>query len=239
MRAFGVEAERDAAYQPFSECRAPDATSAADFTVEGDWSGAAFLLVAGRPGRARRASRRSRASSSAPPSPTGPSWTPCARRRRGRGREPSGLSVRGAKARGASSSMRPIAPTSSRPSSPSPPPARARRRSGESAGFGERRATARPRCARNSALGRSARRRGRDPEGRGAAERPGARLKGGRVDARGDHRIAMAAAIASLYCEAPVEIESSECVAKSWPAFLRGYGRGGSSFRKCFLLRSP
>ena len=45
-------------------------------------------------------------------------------------------------------------------------------------------------------------------------------LAGGSVASRGDHRIAMAAAVASLCCEAPVEIEGSECVAKSWPSFF-------------------
>jgi len=45
-------------------------------------------------------------------------------------------------------------------------------------------------------------------------------LAGGAVDSRGDHRIAMAAAIVSLFCEAPVEIAGSECVAKSWPSFF-------------------
>ena len=51
MRAFGVEvAKRDSAegtgafLRHSGEARA---TRAADFVVEGDWSGAAFLLVAG------------------------------------------------------------------------------------------------------------------------------------------------------------------------------------------------
>ena len=48
----------------------------------------------------------------------------------------------------------------------------------------------------------------------------GGGLRGGRVDSRGDHRIAMAAAIASLACRGPVEIDGAECVAKSWPSFF-------------------
>ncbi len=46
-----------------------------------------------------------------------------------------------------------------------------------------------------------------------------ARLTGGMVDARGDHRIAMAAAIASTVCSGPVTIPGAECVAKSDPLF--------------------
>lgn len=50
-------------------------------------------------------------------------------------------------------------------------------------------------------------------------------IKGGRVNARGDHRIAMALAVAALRAEAPVTIEGAECVNKSFPDFfekLRG-----------------
>jgi 3-phosphoshikimate 1-carboxyvinyltransferase len=42
---------------------------------------------------------------------------------------------------------------------------------------------------------------------------------GGRVDAHGDHRIAMAAAVAALRASGQVEILGAECVAKSWPGF--------------------
>ncbi|MDX9783449.1 MAG: 3-phosphoshikimate 1-carboxyvinyltransferase [Spirochaetia bacterium] len=44
---------------------------------------------------------------------------------------------------------------------------------------------------------------------------------GGRVQAWGDHRIAMAAAVAALAAEAPVAIDGAECVAKSWPNFFQ------------------
>ena len=47
----------------------------------------------------------------------------------------------------------------------------------------------------------------------------GTPLAGGRVDAAGDHRIAMAAAVAALRCAAPVVIDGAECAAKSWPDF--------------------
>ena len=46
-----------------------------------------------------------------------------------------------------------------------------------------------------------------------------ARLKGGVVDAAGDHRIAMMAAVASLACDAPVTITGGNAVNKSYPQF--------------------
>ncbi len=46
------------------------------------------------------------------------------------------------------------------------------------------------------------------------------RLKGGRVEARGDHRIAMLGAIAGLASKDGVEIEGAESVAVSFPGFF-------------------
>jgi 3-phosphoshikimate 1-carboxyvinyltransferase len=43
---------------------------------------------------------------------------------------------------------------------------------------------------------------------------------GGRVDARGDHRIAMAAAVAGLVATGPVEIDGWDCVQTSFPEFV-------------------
>lgn len=48
----------------------------------------------------------------------------------------------------------------------------------------------------------------------------GAALRGGRIDARGDHRIAMAFAIAGLCAGAGVEIVDPACVAVSFPRFF-------------------
>ena len=45
------------------------------------------------------------------------------------------------------------------------------------------------------------------------------RLKGGTVDACGDHRIAMSAAVAATMCESAVTVLGAECVAKSYPDF--------------------
>lgn len=52
-------------------------------------------------------------------------------------------------------------------------------------------------------------------------------LRGGTVDSRGDHRIAMAAAIAALLCSEPVTLLSADAVAKSYPAFWDDYRRLG------------
>lgn len=46
-----------------------------------------------------------------------------------------------------------------------------------------------------------------------------ASLRGGVVDAAGDHRIAMSGAVAALVCDGSVTITGAECVAKSYPAF--------------------
>ena len=48
----------------------------------------------------------------------------------------------------------------------------------------------------------------------------GGDLASGQVDAHGDHRIAMATAVAALAATGPVDIEGSECVAKSYPEFF-------------------
>ena len=48
----------------------------------------------------------------------------------------------------------------------------------------------------------------------------GGRLAGGRIDSRGDHRIAMSFAIASLLADGPIEILETAEVATSFPGFL-------------------
>jgi 3-phosphoshikimate 1-carboxyvinyltransferase len=57
----------------------------------------------------------------------------------------------------------------------------------------------------------------------------GGRIKGANVNSHGDHRIAMAAAVAALGASDAVRIEDSHCVAKSYPGFfedLRNLGAG-------------
>jgi 3-phosphoshikimate 1-carboxyvinyltransferase len=59
------------------------------------------------------------------------------------------------------------------------------------------------------------------------AERPdgqairGGRLVGGTADAAGDHRIAMAAAVAACGCTGDVTLRGAECVEKSYPEFWK------------------
>ena len=53
----------------------------------------------------------------------------------------------------------------------------------------------------------------------------GTGLRGGIVDAVGDHRIAMSAAIAATVCSEPVTILGAECVEKSYPKFWEEYFR--------------
>ena len=59
--------------------------------------------------------------------------------------------------------------------------------------------------------------------------KPGA-FTGGTVDATGDHRIAMAAAIAATCAEEPVTILGAESVNKSYPSFWTEYRRLGGSY---------
>ena len=49
----------------------------------------------------------------------------------------------------------------------------------------------------------------------------GRRLRSARIDAHGDHRIAMAFAIASLYADAPILIRDVENVGTSFPRFVQ------------------
>jgi 3-phosphoshikimate 1-carboxyvinyltransferase len=51
----------------------------------------------------------------------------------------------------------------------------------------------------------------------------GGQLKGTRVHSHHDHRIAMAAAVAGLLCSGPVIIEDSHAITKSYPAFFEDF----------------
>lgn len=55
----------------------------------------------------------------------------------------------------------------------------------------------------------------------------GGPLPGGTADAWGDHRMAMALAVAACACTGPVVIRGAEAVAKSYPAFWEEYRRLG------------
>lgn len=52
------------------------------------------------------------------------------------------------------------------------------------------------------------------------------------IDAAGDHRIAMSAAIAATVADGPVTILGAECVAKSYPAFWQEYARLGGKYEQ-------
>jgi 3-phosphoshikimate 1-carboxyvinyltransferase len=55
---------------------------------------------------------------------------------------------------------------------------------------------------------------------------------GGIVDAMGDHRIAMSAAIAATVCSGDVTILGAECVSKSYPKFWEEYSRLGGKYEQ-------
>lgn len=54
-------------------------------------------------------------------------------------------------------------------------------------------------------------------------------LQGGRTSSFGDHRLAMAAAVAASICVNPVEIEDAMAVKKSYPDFYRDYEKLGGT----------
>ena len=60
----------------------------------------------------------------------------------------------------------------------------------------------------------------------------GTGLRGGTVDSRSDHRIAMAAAIAATVCTQPVTILGAQCVEKSYPGFFAEYQKLGGSYEQ-------
>ncbi|MEG1384471.1 MAG: 3-phosphoshikimate 1-carboxyvinyltransferase, partial [Oscillospiraceae bacterium] len=52
-------------------------------------------------------------------------------------------------------------------------------------------------------------------------------LRGGVVDSQNDHRIAMAAAIASIMCKESVIVKNADAVNKSYPDFWRDFNSLG------------
>ena len=218
MRAFGVKAERDEAFSRFA-ISGGQRYRRADFRVEGDWSGAAFLLVAGalaaRSGKLVVENLDSCSS------------------------QPDRAIVEALRAAGAALELGENRVSVGRdrleafefdlsdcPDLFPPLVALAAACVGETHLHGARRLRAKE-SDRGSALseefaalGAKAVVEGDLMRVSGVGFSNGGGLAGGRVDAREDHRIAMAAAVASLYCDAPVEISGAECVAKSWPTFF-------------------
>ena len=58
----------------------------------------------------------------------------------------------------------------------------------------------------------------------------GGRVRSGRVSSHGDHRIAMAFAVAGLAAEGPVEIDDAECAGVSYPRFFDDFAALGADF---------
>ena len=58
------------------------------------------------------------------------------------------------------------------------------------------------------------------------------KYRGCTIDSAGDHRIAMAAAIAATVTEGPVTILGAQCVAKSYPSFWEEYKHLGGSYEQ-------
>lgn len=218
MEAFGVHAYHDDAYRQFS-VRGGQRYESADFRVEGDWSGAAFLLVAA----ALAANRSTLEISELCPSSSQPDRAIIeALRLCGAEVEPSQNQVRIRHKRLEAFSF----DATDCPDLFPPLVVLASACEGQSRIRGARRLRGKE-SDRAEALRFEFGILGSHIEVEddlmlveGVGLNSGGHLRGGRVDSRGDHRIAMAAAVASLACESRVEIEGSECVGKSWPSFF-------------------
>ncbi|HOX13571.1 MAG TPA: 3-phosphoshikimate 1-carboxyvinyltransferase [Spirochaetia bacterium] len=233
MRAFGVRAERSADY---SEFRIPGGQTygSASYRTEGDWSGAAFLLVAG----ALAARFEPLEVTGLDPASSQPDRAVLdALRTAGANLElaAGSIRVRAAPLRAFSFDA------TDRPDLFPPLAALAAFCEGTTAltGAGRLRAKESDRAAalaeelgklgirievegdRMLVRGRGSGSAGR-PGGEAGTSSPGGTATGEAsvVDSRGDHRIAMAAAVAALAGAGPVEIRGAECVSKSYPAFF-------------------
>ena len=56
-------------------------------------------------------------------------------------------------------------------------------------------------------------------------------MKGAAIDSFGDHRIAMAFAVAGLFADGETIIEGAECAAVSFPGFFEVLGPGNCKAR--------
>ena len=213
MRAFGVVAERDAAYGCFM-VPGRQRYAAADFTVEGDWSGAAFLLVAGAiaarvaplkiPGLDVRSRQPDRAVLDALCSAGAVVETgiDCVSVRR------DTLIAFDFDATDCPDLFPPLVALAAACEGVTRIRGALRLKGKES----DRAAALSEEFGKLGAIV--------EVEGDIMTVRGSGKLRGGKVDSRSDHRIAMATAIASLVSKAPVEILGCECVEKSWPTFF-------------------
>jgi 3-phosphoshikimate 1-carboxyvinyltransferase len=221
MRAFGVEAERDDDYRVF-RMRGSQSYEPADFAVEGDWSGAAFLLAAAAIG----AKGEGLSVAGLDPLSCQPdraileALKLCG----------AGLEVSGAEIRVRRQSLKAFSfDATDCPDLFPPLVALATACDGRTdlRGANRLRGKESDRAAALSeefgALGAVVEVDGDVMTVEGCGLDRGGLLQGGKADSRGDHRMAMAAAIASLASRASVEIEGADCVAKSWPSFFEDF----------------
>jgi 3-phosphoshikimate 1-carboxyvinyltransferase len=208
LKRFGVTVEHDGHLNEFhirgNQCYRPTI-----FKVEGDWSGAAFLLVAGAiagsitvTGLNSRSFQADRAILDALID-TGAHVTVGEDR----------VSVE-------KHQLRPFAFDATRCPDLVPPLAcLASACDGKSTIYGTER-LAHKESNRAAALQQEFRSLGITIQSSGAAmEIYGGRVAGSVVDAHGDHRIAMACTVAALRAQGPVGIRDADCVAKSYPQF--------------------
>jgi 3-phosphoshikimate 1-carboxyvinyltransferase len=215
MRAFGVEVERCGDYSRF-EIRGGQRYRPTDFEVEGDWSGGAFLLVAGAIAAKDELVVEGLPASSA---------------------QPDRAVIEALKSAGARLSQKDNSVAVSRaplrpfdfdatgcPDLFPPLVALAAATEGVSTlrGAGRLRNKESDRAV-SLAQGFSSLGVRVEVEGELMHVWGGA-IRGGAVDAHNDHRIAMAAAVAALASSGGVEIEGAECVRKSWPEFFEDLG---------------
>ncbi len=60
----------------------------------------------------------------------------------------------------------------------------------------------------------------------------GGKIQGARIDSHNDHRIAMAAAVAALGATRPVTVKDPDCVAKSYPGFFNDLAKAGAVIKE-------
>jgi 3-phosphoshikimate 1-carboxyvinyltransferase len=225
MRAFGARAGRDDGYRRFSIGGKP--YEAADYDVEGDWSGAAFLLVAGAiRGESGLDVVGLRTRSSQPDRAIVDALALAGARLE---ELPDGYRVRSGPLRAFSFDATDC------PDLFPPLVALASRCEGVTSLRGADRLRVKE-SDRSTALSEEFGRLGLRVVVDGdqmfvyglGAEAGSGGPRGGAVSSRGDHRIAMAAAVAALAASGPVIVEGAECVAKSWPDFFEALSSIGA-----------
>ncbi len=67
------------------------------------------------------------------------------------------------------------------------------------------------------------------PDGLVIEGRPEGRLRAARISSQGDHRIAMTAAVLGLVADGPTNIDDTDCIATSFPSFVETMNRLGAA----------